>query len=85
MTQLSLPVSHWAWSQTRGEEPRCTGTIRELDDTRTENFVLAACDTCIFEVGIALPHGRRLTSPPITGPVDPDVRTQSQPVEGAAF
>jgi hypothetical protein len=50
---ITLPISHWAWSQIRHEEPRCTGTISEV--SRDERWIEAECDGCVFPVAIQLP------------------------------
>lgn len=50
-----LSISHWVFSQSRGEEPRCVKMIREY--SRDEFWVYAECE-CGFEVGIARPRGR---------------------------
>lgn len=68
MTEF-VPVSHWAWSQMKGEDPLCTGTLREILDGSDANCIAVECDSCVFQVGIARPRGRVLSgSQPATGP-----------------
>lgn len=76
MTEF-IPMSHWAWSQMKGEEPRCVGALREIPDGSDQNCIAVSCDTCVFEVGIARPRARPLGVrgdqyvPPADGRIEP--------------
>lgn len=73
-----VPMSHWAWSQMKSEEPWCTGTLSEMPDASDENFLAVSCDGCVFEVGIARPRARPLGIradqyvPPADGRIESD-------------
>jgi hypothetical protein len=67
-------LSHWAYSQQKGEEARCTKTIREFD--RDQFWIYAECE-CGFIVGIALPRGRDLAANPDRGIPSADSRIES--------
>ena len=67
-------LNHWVYSQMKDQEPRCTGEIVEYD--RDANFIYGLCDSCSFDVGVALRPSRDLVASGTDG-YDRDARTQS--------
>jgi len=80
-----VPLSHWVWSQMRGEEPRCTGILTEDPDGSDQNLIAVRCDRCVFEAGIARPRARPLGARADQFVPPADSRIESSATEEAPF